>query len=215
MAEGLGNWLRSFKHWPTRPFSNAHWTLVIAFLGLWEFALFGQPCKEGPYYFEASLAAGTVCIAFWIADLREGVLIGWARIPRVLTLAFYDLCALLLVVVLAAVPIAVVLPTYQCYTPRAKVSEIVLYGSSFRQAITERAEKQHSLKDTGRGLTVNPKGRVSGGYVSSDGVIVVTSDDPFAIVVLRPTMENTSVKWSCSGFPLKWMPGSCRELPHF
>ena len=93
MAEGLGNWPRSFKHWPTRPFSNAHWTLVIAFLGLWEFALFGQPCKEGPYYFEASLAAGTVCIAFWIADLREGVLIGWARIPRVLTLAFYDLCA--------------------------------------------------------------------------------------------------------------------------
>jgi type IV pilus assembly protein PilA len=204
-----------FKYWPTRPFSNAHWTLMVALLALWEFAILGQPCKEGPYYFEVSLLAGTMCIAFWIADLRKGVLVGWRRIPRVLTLVLYDLCAFLLILVLVTLPIAVICPAYQCYTPRVKVSEIVLYGSSFRQAITERAEKQHSLKDTGRGLTVNPRGRVSGGYVSPNGIIVVTSDDPPAIVVLQPSMENTSVKWTCTGFPLKWMPGSCRSLPQF
>jgi len=213
MVEGLGNRLR--KYWPTRPFSNAHWTLLVALLGLWEFAILGQPCKEGPRYFEVCLAASTVCIAFWIADLRKGVLVGWGRIPRVLTLVLYDLCAFFLVLVLVVLPVAVVLPAYQCYTPRAKVSEVILYGSSIRQKITERAEKQHFLKDTGRGLTVDPKGRVSGGYVSPDGTIVITSDDPFAIVVLRPSMEKTSVKWSCTGFPLEWMPGSCRELPRF
>jgi type IV pilus assembly protein PilA len=215
MAEGLGNRLRNFKYWPTRPFSNAHWALLVGLLGLWEFAILGQPCKEGPRYFEVCLATSTVCIAFWVADLREGVLVRWGRIPRVLTLVLYDLCAFFLVLVLVALPLAVVVPAYQCYTPRVKVSELVLSGSSFRQTITERAEKQQSLKDSGRGLTVNPGGRVSGGYVSPDGIIVITSDDPFAIVVLRPSMENASVKWSCAGFPLKWMPQSCRQLPQF
>jgi hypothetical protein len=84
------------------------------------------------------------------------------------------------------------------------------FCASLRETITSRAEKAHSLKDSGKGLMIVTNERVSGGLVSADGVIVVTSDKPPGFVVLRPRLEDGVVKWICGGLPEKNLPGSCR-----
>jgi type IV pilus assembly protein PilA len=201
------------KYWPSRPFANAHWSLMVILLVLWELALTGQACREDPRYFEVVLATVTLCITFWAADLRKDPLANWWRVPRVLIFALYDICAFFLLFVFFAIPVMIFTPTYQCYTARAKFSEVILSASSNRATIAERAEKAKTLKGSGLGLIISPNKRVSGGLVSADGVIIVTSEDPPGFVVLRPRMENGVVQWSCGGLPIKIMPGSCREPP--
>lgn len=107
----------------------------------------------------------------------------------------------------------IVTPHYQCDTARAKFLEVILSASSNRVTIAERAEKAKTLQGSGLGLTIVPTKRVSGGLVSADGVIIVTSEDPPAFVVLRPRMENGVVQWTCGGLPIKSISGSCREPP--
>lgn len=186
---------------------------MVALLVLWELALAAQQCRDDPRYFEVILATATLCIALWVADLRKGALTNWWRAPRVLTFVLYDLCAFFLLLVLFAIPVLILTPTYQCYTARARISEVILSASSNRVTIAERAERAKTLKGSGLGLTIVPNKRVSGGLVSADGIIIVTSEDPPAFAVLRPRLENGIVQWTCGGLPIKDMPGSCRAPP--
>ncbi|WP_462386505.1 pilin [Acidovorax sp. Q11] len=119
-----------------------------------------------------------------------------------------------LCVSLLALPFTLFQPTYQCYTERAKVAEMMVVASPYRDAITERATQRKSLSGVGEGLRVEPTGRVHGGAISTNGVITLFSNEPRALVVLRPYFENSEVKWACEGFPLKAMTASCRQLPY-
>ncbi len=195
----------------SRPFANAHWSLLIVLLVLWELALANQQCRTDPRYIEVVLLTLTIGIAFWTADLRKDVLNTWPRVGRILVLVVYDLCSFLLLFVLFAVPVLVLTPTYQCYTERAKMSEVILRASESRITISKRAEQANSLKNSGLGLTIEPNKRVTAGTVSRDGTIIVSSEDPPGFVVLRPRMENGGVQWYCGGLPIKNMPVSCRQ----
>ncbi len=119
-----------------------------------------------------------------------------------------------LCVSLLALPFTLFQPTYQCYTERAKVAEMLILASPYRDAITERATQRRSLSGVGDGLRVEPTGRVRGGGISVNGVITLFSDEPRALVVLRPYFENSELKWACEGFPLKAMTATCRQLPY-
>lgn len=194
----------------SRPFANANWSLLVALLVLWELALTSQ-CRTDPRYFEVVLLTVTIGIAFWAADLRKDALNTWPRAGRVLAIAVYDLCSFFLLFVLFGIPAAILTPHYTCYTDRAKMSEVILYASITRETVSGRAERAKSLENSGLGLTIEPNKRVTAGAVSKDGTIFVSSEDPPGFVVLRPRMENGSVKWYCGGVPVKYMPGSCRE----
>lgn len=194
-----------------RPFPNAHWALPALLVLLWEFVIFGQPCKEGPRYLEVALLSTTICIALWSSHFRMAPDSMASRFIKFILGALYDLGSLLLIVVVVGIPLAVITPTYQCYTNRAKISERLLYSSSLREQINERALQNNSLANVGAGLEVKPSGRTKGGLVMKDGVILVYGEDPPAVIVLMPTYENGAVTWKCTGFPLKYMPASCRD----
>lgn len=109
-------------------------------------------------------------------------------------------------------------PTYCDYTPRAKVVELILAGSSYRTAIAEKFESDRDPGNAGAGLVFNPAGRISGGSVSRDGTIVINGSTAgtsvgFAVtVIITPSYDTGTgtVIWKCVGQPSAYMPATCR-----
>src|SRR5947208_228315 len=90
----------------------------------------------------------------------------------------FTLIELMIVVAIIGILAAVALPAYQDYTVRAKVSELVVAASSFKTAISEFAESNHTLSSSGQGLTLSPyTGKLrAGSQISIDGVITTVGD---------------------------------------
>jgi type IV pilus assembly protein PilA len=180
-------------------------------VALWEFVLLGQQCKEGPYYFEGALATSTIFIALWTNHLRAAPLQNARSVARIVGGTLFDLLSFALLLIVIAIPFTFFLPTYQCYTSRARVLEAIVIASSLKTEITQRALAKKSLVNVGVGMQMAPAGRVKGGMVTREGVIIVVIEEPVAVVVLAPKMEGEEVKWECHGFPAKHMPAACRE----
>ena len=194
-----------------RPFSNAHWLLPVALVLVWESAFWSQACKEPPYYWEVLLACSTVCIALWTNHLRLAPLDGWRRMGAVAIGAIYDLASLTLFILLCGLPLAILMPEYQCYTPRAKVSELILASSSLRTEIGKRVLQNQSMSGVGLGLSVDLGGRVQWSVVTNDGQIVIASGDPPAVVAFTPSIADGKVVWKCVVVPNSVAPSMCRE----
>ncbi len=97
----------------------------------------------------------------------------------------FTLIELMIVVAIIGILAAVALPAYQDYTVRAKVSEIVLAGSTCRTAVTEAYQTASVLPDANEfGCEVGVEGDTNSApgtkYVASvttdeNGVITVTA----------------------------------------
>ena len=128
----------------------------------------------------------------------------------------FTLIELMIVVAIIGILAAIALPAYQDYTIRAKVSELVLAASSFRTSVTEKAQTDNALTNSGDGLTVTAYGKITAGSVSPGGVIVLngtsasTSVGTSVTITLTPSMSGNTVVWSCTGTPSKFMPSTCR-----
>lgn len=171
----------------------------------------GHQCRVAPDYEGPIWLTAITVTAFWVAVYSTAATHrGWRRWVKVGTSVIFDV----LCVSLLALPFILFQPTYQCYTERAKVAEMMVVASPYRDAITERATQRQSLSGVGEGLRVEPTGRLHGGAISANGIITLFSNEPRALVVLRPYFENSEVKWACEGFPLKAMAASCRQLPY-
>jgi type IV pilus assembly protein PilA len=132
----------------------------------------------------------------------------------------FTLIELMIVVAIIGILAAVALPAYQDYTIRAKVSELVLAASGFKTTVAEKAATDATLATAGVGLTVVPTGKVTGGSVADNGLIVIsgsnatTSVGQVVTVSLTPSIAaGGNVTWNCTSASntWKWVPAECRK----
>jgi type IV pilus assembly protein PilA len=102
------------------------------------------------------------------------------------------------------------------YTIRARVSELILAGSSAKGDVAEAIGGGATMEEASRRAIVKREGSVSYARVLPNGTILVASTKLGAIVVMTPTVidlgdNHPKLTWSCAGAPQKYMPMSCRD----
>lgn len=129
----------------------------------------------------------------------------------------FTLIELMIVVAIIGILAAVALPAYQDYTIRAKVSELMLAASSARTCISEQAQANGGTIPTSvsNDCTIAAAGKVASASVSTGGVVTIVGDSATigaaVTVTLTPaTAASGGLIWTCSGSPLKYLPGTCR-----
>ena len=129
----------------------------------------------------------------------------------------------MIVVTIIGLLAAVALPSYQEYTIRSRVSELVLAAAALKSGIAEAAWTNKTLANSGAGFTVSATGRVTGGMVDPDGTITVIGSSAASSVGTAVTITLTpsyspidgKIVWACATggntAVYRFVPSDCRQ----
>jgi len=196
-----------------RPLANAHWLLLAVLIALGILMLL--------YMDSSCIATSTNLIYAWITFAV--LVLAWSNhlmvhpldnIEKILKFTGYflqDFCVFLLLAFLVSLPLAIILPTYDCITPRVKAGEIILSASMARTEIADRFAQSHTLEGSGVGVRVEEFGRLAYTRVMPEGTIILVGKDPAIAVVFEPFLQKGKLEWKCKGYPENAVPASCRD----
>lgn len=131
----------------------------------------------------------------------------------------FTLIELMIVIAIIGILAAVALPAYQDYTVRAKVSELVLAASNAKTAISEFAQAEGTLANSGTGLSIPTDGAyvtsgtvAAGGLISVSGTAAALGASSAVQIQLSPILASSGVvTWECkSTSAKKYLPATCR-----
>lgn len=131
-----------------------------------------------------------------------GLVVAWS---------LYDLLALATGVMLCSAAFLLLSgPDERILDRHAHLRELIREAKSIEVMVEEQVALNKSLAGAGKGLNVASTGRIAGGVIAEDGVIVVVGKDPQSTIVLAPTLAAGKVAWKCDMYPKRGAIADCR-----
>jgi type IV pilus assembly protein PilA len=203
--------------------ANVHWSLLTILIAVYEITLL-TPCRDLPESFYYSMITATIFIFLWVRHLKFNPIDNFKVFSKYTFNVLLDIFLFIIILFVVAIPFAITMPAYQCYTVRARVSEGILAASAERTAITEGYANSGNMP-----ASYNSKQKSF--YVSlvkwlkydqDTGVIIITlsSDeqlkeaaDNTIVLEAKGDPSSRSVKFTCKpgSVPAHYLPSSCRE----